>query len=674
MAHLRLSLLGPLRITLDGRAVVGPKSTKVGGLLAYLAVEAGRMHHRDSLAGLLWPDRPNAAARANLRYTLSDLRTAIGDRGQEPPFLLINPAFIQFNQDSDHWLDVTIFETLLSGQGRSGDQAEIERLQAAVALYQGSFLEGFSADSVLFDEWALLRRERFTRKVVAALCRLAALHERRGAYAQAVEDARRALELEPWREEIQRCLMRLLALDGQRSAALAQYEACRRHLETELGVEPEPATTALYRRIRDGALAPQARDGGGQGDGMRPAFSPLERPARFVGQAVELGSLDSFLEAALNGRVGRGGIRGAAEGGQDALEKAFSEQDGEIGPRLLALFLLADLYRGQARYPESIATGKRLLKLADQVQESLYRGLAHWMIGQGLFFHGALIGARAHLERALALYDPLATQSLAYLTGADMGVTCRAMLAYDLWGLGHPDQALYHAQKALALARTLEYPEPLGLALAVAGSGFHLLRREDEQARERIEELLRLAEERELPYLGAWGNIHRGWWQVRRGWVEEGIARIQEGIAMWQAMGMETVRPHHLAVLAGAHRLAGRVQAGLRLLDQAALLAERTGGHYYDLEIAWRRGLLWQAQDPAVAEGHFRRAIALSQQQGARSWELRAALSLGRLWQRQGRRDEARQLLAGIYHWFSEGLDTPDMRDARALLEELGEV
>jgi DNA-binding SARP family transcriptional activator len=191
MAHLSLSLLGPFQASLDGEPVTTFESTKVRALLAYLAVEADRTHRRDVLAGLLWPEWPDRDALSNLRYALYNLRQVIGDRTAEPPFLLITRNTLQFNTASDHWLDVAAF-TDLTGLG------DLSGLEKAVALYRGSFLEGFSVgDSPAFEEWALFTRERLARQMSAALHRLAAAHEARGDYEQAQAYARRQLELEP---------------------------------------------------------------------------------------------------------------------------------------------------------------------------------------------------------------------------------------------------------------------------------------------------------------------------------------------------------------------------------------------------------------------------------------------------------------------------------------------
>lgn len=280
MTYLSLYLLGPFQVTLDGTPVTAFESDKVRALLAYLAVEADRPHSRDKLAGLLWPDWPDRDARSNLRYALSNLRKAIGDRPESRgrpdtvPFLHVTRQTIQFNAESEAWVDVTTFVNLLDtliptskrrysdgaplppSKGRHSDGAPdptVRALEEAVALYRGEFLEGFSiGDSVPFEEWVLLERERMHRHMLSALHRLAATYERRDEYDRAMPHAWRQVELEPWQEKAHRQLMRLLALDGQRGTALAQYEACRRALAEELKVAPAPETTRLYEQIRDG--------------------------------------------------------------------------------------------------------------------------------------------------------------------------------------------------------------------------------------------------------------------------------------------------------------------------------------------------------------------------------------------------------------------------------------
>lgn len=284
MARLSLRLLGPLQVILDGQSITSFESNKVRALLAYLAVEADRPHHRAALAALLWPDRPDRTARSNLRNVLSLLRRTIGDRDAAPPFLQVTRETIQFNADSDHWLDVAAFTALVEGE-----QPDSRRLAEAVRLYRGDFLEGFSLkDSPAFDDWSLLARERLQRQALTALRWLGDHYERCREYGQACDCAWRAVELEPWQEEAQRQLLRLLALSGQRSAALAQYDACRRLLREELGVEPAPETTHLYEQIRDGEIA--SRTPGGAGLHNLPT-----QLIPFVGRDTEMTAINAHL-------------------------------------------------------------------------------------------------------------------------------------------------------------------------------------------------------------------------------------------------------------------------------------------------------------------------------------------------------------------------------------------
>jgi len=295
MGQLSIHALGPLRVTLDGDPVTAFESTKVQALLVYLALESDVPHTREALAGLLWPDQPGETARRNLRQALFNLRLAISDREAAPPFLLITRRTIQLNRESDYWLDAaafsahvgaseahpaegerpggtdnraaTVYREAEAAARFSGPRHRVERcpyciehLGKAMALYRGSFLEGFFVDkSVLFEDWTLLVKERFHRLALDALYSLANYHERRRDYDRARRYARRQVELEPWREEAHQQLMRLLARCGQRSAALAQFDRCRRILADELRIEPHRETRALYQRIlTSGSSRPQS--------------------------------------------------------------------------------------------------------------------------------------------------------------------------------------------------------------------------------------------------------------------------------------------------------------------------------------------------------------------------------------------------------------------------------
>ncbi|MFZ5918097.1 MAG: ATP-binding protein [Chloroflexota bacterium] len=343
MAHLALSLLGTFEATLDGVAITAFESARVRALLAYLAVEADRPHSREALAGLLWPDQPEGVALKNLRTALANLRAALHDRHAQPPFLLISRTALQFNTASDHSLDVNDFRFSISDFGFPGDKVDleqsktcgersesIENLKSAIELYRGPFLHGFSLDSPEFEAWLLLRQGQFECQFLAALQRLAALHEARGEYEPAQACARRQLEWIPWDEPAHRRLMRLLALAGQRGAALAQYETCRRVLAEELGVEPTPETTALYERIRAGKLQQRMAPALQAGADKRLAASPpvMLSAAKhlFVARERELAALDGHLARALAGQGRAVLVSGGAGSGKTALLAEFARR------------------------------------------------------------------------------------------------------------------------------------------------------------------------------------------------------------------------------------------------------------------------------------------------------------------------------------------------------------
>jgi predicted ATPase/DNA-binding SARP family transcriptional activator len=372
MARLSLSLFGSLQFKLDGRPVGGIESDKARALLAYLAVEAGRPHRREALAGLLWPELAERAARHNLSQALFNLRQAIADQAAVPPFLLVARDAVQFNLQSDHWVDVGTFSALVAAceahRHRQLDScpACAQRLAQAAELYAGGFLAQFSlAGSIAFEEWALLRREQLQQLVLRALESLASYHERRGAYEQAHAYAARLLEIDPWREAAHRQVMRVLTLAGQRSQALAQYERCCQRLAADLGVEPEAETQALYARIRDaeeGALLA----------GEQPAL-PMARPHNlppqltpFLGRERELNELGALLAnpacrlITIVGPGGAGKTRLALQAANEQLDMfpggAWLTQLAALSSPELVVSAIADVLRLERHGPEALRT------------------------------------------------------------------------------------------------------------------------------------------------------------------------------------------------------------------------------------------------------------------------------------------------------------------------------
>jgi predicted ATPase len=193
---------------------------------------------------------------------------------------------------------------------------------------------------------------------------------------------------------------------------------------------------------------------------------------------------------------------------------------------------------------------------------------------------------------------------------------------------------------------------------------------------ERAEAAIRLATTLGFPLWMAISSILRGWALVQQGQAREGIAQINQGMMDYRATGAKLALSHYLALLAEAHGTIGEPEAGLTALREALTLVDTTGERVWEPELHRLKGelLLQQTSDNATeAETCFQHAISIAQNQSAKSWELRAATSLARLWHQQGKRQEAHDLLAPVYHWFTEGFDTADLQDAKALLDTLGE-
>ena len=348
MAQLEISLLGSIQVTLDGQPVTGFKSNKVRALLAYLAVEADMPHRRETLAGLFWPEWPEREALGNLRYTLSDLRGAIGDRSAKPPFLIISRESIQFNTSSDYQLDVADLNESLVDKSTSVDEQE-----KVLDLYKGRFLEGFSVeDSPAFEEWALLTREKLARQTSTIIHSLADFHEEQGDYKRAQSVAWRQLELEPWDETAHQQLIRTLALSGQRSAALAQYESCRKILNEELNVEPSDEMKELYDQIRDGKLKASISSPTVQLDysPQPPPFFETESPkvetSLVVAREAELERLNAFLDQALTGQGCVVFVTGEAGSGKTSVIQEFTRRAQEGNQDLVVASGNCNAYSG----------------------------------------------------------------------------------------------------------------------------------------------------------------------------------------------------------------------------------------------------------------------------------------------------------------------------------------
>jgi len=239
----------------------------------------------------------------------------------------------------------------------------------------------------------------------------------------------------------------------------------------------------------------------------------------------------------------------------------------------------------------------------------------------------------------------------------------------------HPDQALHKTDAALTVAWQLDHPFSLARALSFA-AWLYQFRREWRAAQEQAEMVIELTTEQEIPIWTGVGTILRGRALVEQGRSEEGVAEIRQGLAVYRATGAEMVRPYWLALLAEGYAKLGRLEDGLSALTEALTAARNTGERWWEAELYRLKGeLSLRLDDPSwalsAAEECFCQALDIARRQQAKSLELRAAMSLARLWQHQGKRAAAYDLLAPIYGWFTEGFDTADLQEARALLDEL---
>ncbi len=342
MDKLNIRLLGPIELKRGANSTLGFESNKVRALFAYLAVESARPHQRRRLAALLWPEMAESTALANLRYALSNLRKVIGDRSAQPPCLLTTPQTIQFNTHCNNLVDVILFEQYCNLAHEN--PLDLISLHKAGALYRGRFMEGFSIpDSIPYEEWIVVKRERVDRLAYQVFRQLANDYELVGDYERALSFTQRQIELDPWREEVHRQIMRCLYYSGQRSAAIAQYETCRQALAADLGLEPSTETQQLVKEIQQETLP--------QPPTPVAFFHPsaniqqVERPP-FVSRAEPLNRLHSALNQALEGQGQLMLITGSPGQGKTALAQEFLRQALQTHPALGAAWGNSQAYFG----------------------------------------------------------------------------------------------------------------------------------------------------------------------------------------------------------------------------------------------------------------------------------------------------------------------------------------
>jgi class 3 adenylate cyclase/predicted ATPase len=353
--------------------------------------------------------------------------------------------------------------------------------------------------------------------------------------------------------------------------------------------------------------------------------------------------------------------------------RALCQQMGETPELVPLLFGLWRFYNIQQQFHTARELGETLLRLAQRTHDPALAVVAYYALGWTWFCLGVLPAARQHLEEGSARYTPDQRRALVFGMGHDPGVACRVFAAWTLWLLGYPEQALARLHDALALVHELSHPISLAFARCLAATLFQL-RRDVPAACEHAEAAVALSTEQGFTQWVAMGTILRGWALGMQGQGEAGMAQVRQGIATWRATGAALLVPWFCTLLADVADHLGRPTDGLQALAEAHTLVEQHEERFWEAEVYRLRGvsLLKQLATPQEeAETWLRRALDVARRQEAKSLELRAAMSLAGLWQQQGNQSDARALLAPVYGWFTEGFDTADLQEAKALLEAL---
>jgi predicted ATPase len=367
--------------------------------------------------------------------------------------------------------------------------------------------------------------------------------------------------------------------------------------------------------------------------------------------------------------------KAAAEQARLLIERAEALGEPPEDPLLLfsvlATFWAANLVAFNGDVVCDLAA--QLLALAEKQRATVPLMIGHRLMGQSLLLTGDIAEGRAHLDQAITLYDPAEHRSLATRFGQDVGVVALSFRSFALWLLGYPEAALRDTDDALKNAREMGQAATLMYALAHAAIPYTLCGNRAAAAAH-AQELVALAEEKGAPFWKAFGMMNQGSVLALAGKASDATEMLISGIAAWRATGATVWLPLFLPHFARAHAELGQFEEAWRCIGEAMTAAETTKEKCCEAEIHRTAGeiaLMSPAPDVAKAQAHFERALAVARYQRAKSWELRAAMSMARLWRNQGKPQQARELLAPVYGWFTEGFDTLDLKEAKALLDEL---
>jgi class 3 adenylate cyclase/predicted ATPase len=368
--------------------------------------------------------------------------------------------------------------------------------------------------------------------------------------------------------------------------------------------------------------------------------------------------------------------RAAAERARSLIEKAEALGEPPDDPLLLFSVLYSVWVANQTSLDGNVICelATQFLASAEKQGKTAPLMIGHRLMGTSLLMCTSEIEqGRAHLDRAIALYDPDQHRSLATRFGQDVRVAILWYRSWALWALGYPDAALGDVERALTDAREIGHAATLMFALAWTSPTLHYCGKYTE-VNAQTEKVITLADEKGSVYWKALGLCMRGLFLHQSGRALEAVEKLTSGIAAWRATGATLFTPTQLSWLAAAQAELGQFDDARRCLEEAINLMKTTKESWYEAEvnrIAGEVALKSPDPDPKRASAYFERAIAVAREQKAKSWELRTAMSLARLWRDQGKTQQARDLLAPIYGWFTQGFGTLDLTTAKALLDEL---
>ena len=296
-------------------------------------------------------------------------------------------------------------------------------------------------------------------------------------------------------------------------------------------------------------------------------------------------------------------------------------------------------------------------------------------MGSSLLLTGDIAEGRRHYEQAITLYDPAAPHSLETRFGQDLSIALLSYRSSSLWLLGYPQAARTDNENSVAKARETGHATTLILALTYM-SVIDVVARKDyaDAAKTTNDELIALSEEKGALFWKTHGEFLRGSLLAQAGSALEGVQAMSSSLTTIRATGTKMFLPYFLMLLSEAHADLGEFDAARGCINEALIAIQTNKERWCEAEVnrvAGEVALQSPVTDAGKAEAYFEHALAIARQQRAKSWELRASMSLARLWRGQGKRVEARRLLAPVYGWFTEGFDTRDLKEAKALLEEL---